>query len=131
MPGLVVLDPIDAVDLAEALALAEAEQAADHPYLADPVGWVQGVLGEHVWSKQREIAEAVRDHRKVAVPSCHEAGKSWLASRIVAWWLAVHKPGEAFAVTTAPTAPQVRAILWREINRAHRKGNLPGRTNLT
>lgn len=34
-------------------------------------------------------------------------------------------------VTTAPTAPQVRAILWREINRAHRKGNLPGRTNQT
>jgi hypothetical protein len=73
----------------------------------------------------------VRDHRKVAVPSCHEAGKSWLASRIVAWWLSVHKPGEAFAVTTAPTTPQVEAVLWREINRAHRKGALSGRTNLT
>jgi hypothetical protein len=129
--SVAVLDPIDAVDLVEALALAEAQGQTDHPFLHDPVGWIEATLGEHVWSKQREIAEAVRDHRKVAVPSCHEAGKSWLASRIVAWWLSVHKPGEAFVVTTAPTTPQVRAILWREINRAHRKGALPGRTNQT
>lgn len=131
MPGVAVLDPIDAVDLAEALALAEAEQATDHPYLHDPVGFIRDVLGEHVWSKQAEIAEAVRDHRKVAVPSCHESGKSWLCARLVAWWLTVHKPGEAFVVTSAPTTPQVKAVLWREINRAHRAGNLPGRTNLT
>lgn len=131
MPSLAVLDPEDAVLIARALDLAAAEDRADHPYLHDPVGWIEHALGEHVWSKQRQIAEAVRDHRKVAVPSCHEAGKSWLASRIVAWWLSVHKPGEAFVVTTAPTTPQVRAILWREINRAHRKGNLPGHTNQT
>jgi hypothetical protein len=108
-----------------------SDEAPADPYLHDPVGWIEHTLGEHVWSKQRTIAEAVRDHRKVAVPSCHEAGKSWLASRIVAWWLSVHKPGEAFVVTTAPTTPQVRAILWREINRAHRKGHLPGNTNQT
>lgn len=131
MPGVAVLDPQDAVDLAEALELAEAEGRVDHPQLYDPAGFISDTLGEHIWSKQRQIAEAVRDHRKVAAPSCHEAGKSWLAARIVAWWLTVHKPGEAFAVTTAPTAPQVRAILWREINRAHRKGRLPGRTNQT
>jgi hypothetical protein len=107
------------------------EPAAASPYLDDPVGWIETALGEYVWSKQKLIAEAVRDHRKVAVPSCHEAGKSWLASRIVAWWLSVHKPGEAFVVTTAPTTPQVKAVLWREINRAHRKGALLGRTNLT
>lgn len=132
MPGLFVLDPIDAVDMAQALEIAAAEEAdRPNPYRSDPVGWIGGVLGEHVWSKQAQIAEAVRDHRKVAVPSCHEAGKSWLAARIVAWWLSVWPAGEAFAVTTAPTAPQVRAILWREINRAHRKGRLPGRTNQT
>lgn len=132
MAGVSVLDPVDAVDLYEALALAEADLLnADNPYRTDPVGWINTVLGEHVWSKQAEIARAVLTHRKVSVPSCHEAGKSWLAARIVAWWLSVWPPGEAFAVTTAPTAPQVRAILWREINRAHRKGKLPGRTNQT
>jgi hypothetical protein len=38
--------------------------------------------------------------------------------------------GEAFVVTTAPTTAQVEAILWPEIGKAHRKGNLPGRITL-
>lgn len=53
---------------------------------------------------------------------------SFCASRLVAWWLSCHPDGDAFAVTTAPTAAQVSAILWREIRRAHRKGNLAGYT---
>jgi hypothetical protein len=100
-------------------------------FLGDPVGFVREVLGESLWSKQREIAEAVRDHRHVAVRSAHDTGKTFVASRLAAWWLSVHAPGEAFVVTTAPTFAQVRAILWREINRAHRKGRLPGRVNQT
>jgi hypothetical protein len=126
-PGTPIARAVDAlVDV-----LVPQAEAGDDPYAEDPHGWVTDVLGEHMWSKQVQIAEAVRDHRRVAVPSCHEAGKSWLAARIVSWWLSVWPPGEAFAVTTAPSAPQVRAILWREINRAHKKGNLPGRTNQT
>ena len=100
-------------------------------YQSDPVGFVRDVLHEHPWSKQREIAEAVRDHRHVAVRSAHDTGKSFIASRLAAWWLSVHPPGEAFVVTTAPTFQQVRAILWREINRAHRKGKLAGTMNQT
>lgn len=98
---------------------------------ADPRGWVNEKLGEHLWSKQVQIMEAVRDNRHVAVPSCHESGKSFTAARAVGWWLDSHPPGTAFAVTTAPTGAQVRAILWREINRAHAKGQLLGRTNQT
>ena len=100
-------------------------------YAHDPVGFVRDVLGESPWSKQREIAEAVRDHRHVAVRSAHDTGKSFIASRLAAWWLSVHPAGEAFVVTTAPTFHQVRAILWREINRAHKKGKLRGSTNQT
>lgn len=98
---------------------------------SDPVAWVQERLGDFLWSKQCEILESIRDHRRTAVPSAHETGKSFIAARAVCWWLDVHPPGEAFVVTTAPTAPQVRTILWREINRAHRKGRLAGRTNQT
>jgi hypothetical protein len=104
-------------------AAAKAEAAR---YVNDPVGWVWDKLGEHLWSKQREIAESVRDNRYTAVQSCHDAGKSFVASRVVSWWLSVHPHGEAFAVTTAPTAAQVSAILWREIRRAHKKGKLHG-----
>ena len=82
-----------------------------------------------MWSKQREIMDSVRDNRYTAVPSCHGSGKSAVAGRIGSWWLASHPPGEAFLVTTAPTFNQVKAILWREINKVHRIGSLPGWCN--
>jgi hypothetical protein len=44
-----------------------------------------------IWSKQMEIAEAVRDHRFTAVRSCHGSGKSFIAAWIVCWWLATHE----------------------------------------
>ena len=100
-------------------------------YRDDPVGFVQQALREFIWSKQREIAESIVLHDRVAVKSCHESGKSFLAGRIPAWWIAAHPQNEAFVVTSAPSFAQVRAILWREINRAHSRGALPGYTNQT
>jgi hypothetical protein len=113
------------------LEILKKREANAARYVSDPVGWVRDVLGEHLWSKQREVIESVRDHRHTAVPSAHDTGKSFVASRAVAWWLSVHPPGTAFVVTTAPTFHQVRAILWREINRAHAAGHLRGETNQT
>ena len=102
-----------------------------YPYRDDPVGFIRDTLGEFLWTKQIEIAEAVVSHRRVAVKSCHESGKSWTVARLVAWWLSEHPPGTAFVVTTAPSARQVRAVLWREIARAHAAGKLDGRLNQT
>jgi hypothetical protein len=110
-------------------ALLDAARA--RRYRTDPVGWVQDKLGEFLWSKQRQIMESVRDHRRTAVRSSHGPGKSRVASRVVSWWLDTHEPGTAFAATSAPTQPQVRGVLWREINDAHRKGHLIGRVNQT
>jgi predicted phage terminase large subunit-like protein len=59
------------------------------PYLTDPVGWVRDRLGEHLWSRQRKIAESVVKHRRTAVRSCHNGGKSRVASRIAAWFIDV------------------------------------------
>jgi hypothetical protein len=39
----------------------------ENPYVEDPVGWVRDRLGEFLWSKQREILEALVRHRYVAV----------------------------------------------------------------
>lgn len=100
-------------------------------YRDSPVDWVQRELREHLWSKQREIFESVRDNRRTAVHSCHGSGKSFTAARVALWWLEIHEPGTAFVVTSAPTGRQVKAILWREIGRAHAKAGLPGRTNQT
>jgi hypothetical protein len=96
-------------------------------YQENPVGFVFEHLYGFLWSRQKEMAEAVRDHRQVAVQSCHDVGKTYMAAILTAWWIACHEPGEAFVVTLAPTAPQVRALLWRELNRIHRQGNLIGR----
>lgn len=101
------------------------------PYRDDPAQFVADVLGEHLWSKQVAIMESVRDHRHTAVQSGHGVGKSHTAARVAAWWLSVHPAGQAFVVTTAPTFPQVRAILWKHIHRAHTKGRLDGRLNQT
>lgn len=87
-------------------------------YGTNPALWVKDQLGEHLWSKQVQITESVRDNRLTAVQSCHGPGKSYIASRLTAWWLNTHPPGEARVVTTAPTGDQVRAILWTEINGA-------------
>lgn len=106
---------------------ADAIDPKPNPYLNDPVAWVRERTREHAWSKQRRIFESVRDHRQTAVPSSHGPGKSWCAARIATHWIDAHPPLEAFVVTTAPTDPQVKAILWREIQRAHRRGNLTGR----
>jgi len=56
---------------------------------------------------------------------------SFLASRTIAHWLSTHPEGDAFVVSSAPTFAQTRAILWREIGKAHAKGNLPGRVTQT
>jgi hypothetical protein len=97
----------------------------------DPVGWATRAHDLELWSKQREIIESVRDHKATSVRSCHEVGKSWSAGLVAAWWLDTHVPGEAFVLTTAPTDKQVKAILWREINRLHSRLGLRGRTNLS
>lgn len=100
-------------------------------YQRDPVRWCRDKVGVELWSKQREIIESVRDNRLTTVHSCHESGKSLTAAATGVWWIATHPVGEAFLVTTAPTNTQVRAILWRELNRLHTRGALVGRMNLT
>lgn len=100
------------------------------PNLNDPVKWFHDKLGHHLWGKQVEILESLRDNRLTAVRSCHGPGKSFTGSGSTAWWLDVHDLGSAFAVTTAPSWNQVEAILWREIRRRHREGKLRGRITL-
>lgn len=97
------------------------------PY--DPVGWVRK-RGGFLWSKQQEVCNSVRDHRFTAVRSAHGTGKSWTAAQVASSWLDAFPVGDAFVVTTAPSDKQVKAILWREIGRTHRKYDLDGRINL-
>lgn len=97
-------------------------------YVTHPEAWVDDrMITTFLWSKQHEIMQSVRDHRQTAVQSCHSAGKSFLAALIALWWIDSHPAGTAFVVTSAPTGAQVKAILWREINRGFKRANLSGR----
>jgi len=69
-----------------------------------------------LWSKQREILEALVTHRKVAVKSCHAAGKTFIAA-IAALYLAYVWKG--VGITTAPTFRQVKRLLWAEIGKIY------------
>lgn len=88
----------------------------------DPEWWVEEVLGDEPWSGQVAVLESVRDNRVTCVPSCHSAGKDWIAARVALWFVHAYCPSKV--VTTAPTDRQVKKILWSEISSAVRDANL-------
>lgn len=103
-----------------------------NPYLIyeeDPIGFIEKGLGETLWTKQKEIVSSVRDNKRTAVPACHAPGKSHIAARIIAWWIAVHPVGTAQVVTTATTFRQVKNILWPHIRKLVKKSNIGGEVN--
>ncbi len=85
---------------------------------ANPVWFINHVLGAGLWGMQQGIVEAVAQHDHVCVPSCHASGKDYTTARLVLWFLHAHKP--CTVLTTGPTDRQVKEILWREITTAHK-----------
>lgn len=81
----------------------------------------RGDLTEH----QVEIAEALTEHRFVAVRSCNGGGKDWLAAGIALWW-AVARRG--LVILSGPTARQVKKVCMQtELAAAfYSAGNIPG-----
>lgn len=98
-------------------------------YVDDPVGFIEDVLDETLWSKSREVVSSVATHKVTAVPSCFGSSKTWGAARVDLWWTMVHAPGTALAVTVAPLWRQVVRQMWPEIRRAHSRANLPGQVD--
>lgn len=70
-----------------------------------------------LWDKLVEIVQALEHNRRVAVPSGHGVGKTWLLARIVLAFLFSHYPAKV--ITTAPTWTQVEKLLWAEIAEAY------------
>lgn len=108
-----------------------AGAASGVDYALHPARWATERAGITPWSKQVEIMESVRDNPRTAVQSCHSTGKTYISASVVSWWIDSHPPGDAFVLTTAPTGDQVKALLWREINRLHGNAGLPGRMNMS
>jgi hypothetical protein len=119
-------------DLVELMTIATREGGTPYSlWLGDPVGFVQQVCGESLWSRQREILDALVSHQRVAVPSCFGSGKTWLSGRIVSYHCCVHPPGTALAVTTATRFRQVARQIWPTIRRVVTAAKLPGKVDAT
>lgn len=98
---------------------------------SDPAEWADNKARVKLWSKQREICRSVVRNKKTAVPSGHGIGKSLTAATIADWWVDTHPIGEAFVVSTAPSAPQIHAILWEEMRKMHHNAQLAGEIQLS
>lgn len=119
---------------ARAVIIETVKHRRDNPwlkYLGDPVRFVEEGLGETTWSKQREVMRSLVEHQRTSVPATHAPGKTHLAARLVAYWIAVHPPGTARVVTTASFFHQVKGLLWPHIRRLHRQYGLIGKTAQT
>jgi hypothetical protein len=97
-------------------------------YLTDPALWAKEVLGKHLWSKQREIAQSVVDNTHTAVVSCNGAGKSGLAGILAVWWVAVHDVRDVAVICSAPTYIQIARVLFKEIQDNFRLAKEHGHT---
>lgn len=86
-------------------------------YRRDPIAFFREVLGVEPWSKQIQVIEAVRDHKRVAVRSGHKVSKSHTAAGIALWYF--HSFEDARVIMTSTTARQVDQILWREAKMMH------------
>lgn len=76
-----------------------------------------------LWDKLRDVLKALVNNRRIAVPSGHGVGKTWLEARIALWFLYCFPPSKV--ITTAPTWPQVEMLLWSEIKNAYRTSQIP------
>lgn len=87
-------------------------------YINDPVFYFEHALGIYTWSKMREIVTSVRNNQMTAVRATHGSSKTFTAAAVSIWFLNCFFNSRV--ITTAPTALQVKKLLWAEINKLYR-----------
>jgi hypothetical protein len=113
--------------LAADVALLEqgtAEESRDlSVYRNDPVGFIRDVLRESPWSKQIEIANAVRDNYRVALRTCNSAGKTFLLAALSLWWIFAR--GGTVLATSAAYRSIIGQYVQGELRRQFARGGFP------
>lgn len=95
--------------------LTRDQRAKVRATVADPTRFVRSFLGRSPWRVQAEILTALnRPNARVAVKACHSSGKTWTAAAAMVWFQSRFK--DAKSISTAPTYPQVRELLWKELH---------------
>jgi phage terminase large subunit len=92
-------------------------------YRARPVELLQDVFGFTPWERQAELLRAIAEHDRVSYAAAHKVGKSE-AMAGAAWWWPTTRPN-ARVVITAPTARQIRSVVWRAVMAFFRRAKVP------
>jgi len=89
---------------------------------ADPLGYVQDRFGvTPTWQQAQVLTSLLPIGAKVSVRSGHGIGKSASAAWAISWFVETHD--FAKVPCTAPTARQLRDILWGELSKWRRKAD--------
>src|SRR3954447_669675 len=106
--------------LAQARA-ATAPKSSLLRYQKCPIRYMREVLGVDPWAKRREITRLLQTPPyKVLVKASHGCGKTWLAAALTSYWYDTH-PENSSVITTAPTARDVKDLLWTEVRGQRRR----------
>jgi hypothetical protein len=76
--------------------------------------FIETVLGVKLTRHQRRIVQAVLQHRRVAVASCHAIGKSFVLAALAIAWAAIHP--DARVLIIVPGWLMARSVIFSEIH---------------
>lgn len=120
-----------------ALALDEMRDRSQKSiYQTDFIAWQADILGIRTYDMMAEIANIALfgEKNRTAIKSSNGTSKSWTVASMIAWWVSVFPLGEALAIVSAPTVPQIERVTFNYLknfyNMASMRGvRLPGEIN--
>lgn len=81
-----------------------------------PVAFIRKILGvENLTEEQENIVLSVWKNKYTGVKAAHNVGKTFIEACIVLTYVSLYY--DSIVITTAPTARQVKDLLWTEINK--------------
>jgi hypothetical protein len=90
----------------------------------DPGYFHSVVLGRpNFWAKQLEICRLVVNHKTTAIVSGNAVGKTFCTASLILWYLFTRP--DSIVISTAPTANQLREVLWSQIRHAYFNSRFP------
>lgn len=88
-----------------------------------PLLFVKHVLGIDLTPDQKEVFMLVWTNQKVAVPSGHSTGKSYLTAILVLTFLYLHRDSQI--ITTSSSFKQLKNVMWANIRKIHAQAKVP------
>jgi hypothetical protein len=101
----------------------DAKECDFSAYLGRPLDWITDVLRVELWTKQREIIEALETERQVAVPGAVAVGKDFVGCCYGLYWAFVRRGRVIFS---GATLSQVTNVAMRTAIQLWTRANLPG-----